>query len=316
MDISVVIPVHDEGLLLKATLQSVFNQQWGQGTAPDIEIIVVVDRPTPTTRSEVEGLARGSHDNIKVITNDRLPGSAGSRNTGILAAKGEWVAFLDGDDIWTEDSLAARWAALKNQPDAGWVGADFVYWHETEPINHVGTLQEQPGTAVLLEAAFRTGEPTIYRRPAAQFLTQILCCTDTVMAKRQLLVSVGLFDEALFRAQDVHLWYRLAGAADYVFVPRVLAHYRQRSSTLARRGTTLYEHHGLALKKLMSDPAHVRWRKNIRTKLSWLYDAESAYLRSERRFHRAARAAILSIGYNWRQTRAYRNFLASMIFRA
>jgi len=315
MDASVVIPAHDEGHLLTEAVNSVLRQERGGRTFPTIEIIIVPDRVDDATGAEVLALASKFPDIVRVVPNDRLPGVAGARNSGIVAARGEWITFLDGDDIWTDTSLAARWDAIGNHPEIAWVGADFVRWHEAEPRSDIGSLRRNAGTNALLTRAYETGDPTIYQRPAELYLKQILCWTGTVMVKRELLMAVGLFDEALVRAEDVHLWYRLAATTDYLFVPEVLAFYRQRPSTLARRGTSPRGYHNLALRKLLDDPLLVPWRKAVRASLARTLCEEVAHLRQQQQFARAVGTALLSLRYKPVQIVAYRRLVGALLRR-
>lgn len=91
--ISVVIPTHKRPALLKRAVQSVIDQDY----AGRIEAIVVFDRSEPT---EVGPADLPPNREIVTLVNGRTPGMAGGRNTGILAARGDVVAFLDDDDEW------------------------------------------------------------------------------------------------------------------------------------------------------------------------------------------------------------------------
>lgn len=319
MDVSIVIPVHDEGWLLRDTVRSVLTQRPVEAGLPAFEIVVVADRPAaPEMLQALEAVEADAAGCLRVLHNTRGPGPGGARNTGILAARGTWVAFLDGDDLWTDSALAERWAAIDTHIDAGWVGSDFEYWRDGQPLpaGALGALQGNTGTRALLAAAFDTGRPALYRRPAREFLQYILCWTGTVMARRELLLSVGLFDESLRRAQDVHLWYRLAAAADYLFVPRVHGFYRQRASTLQRRGHSIRGPHNRALRMLLDDPLLEPWQREIRVKLAATLIEEAGYLRGQRDFAGALQASLASLRLSpWRGL-AWRHAAASLLRKA
>jgi len=111
-DVTVVIPTHNRPALMRRALSSVLEQDYAGG----IEVIVVFDRCEPEHGLEREDPGR----RVRVLTNTRSPGLAGSRNTGILAATAEYVAFLDDDDAWLPTKLTRQMSAL-----VGEAGAEF-----------------------------------------------------------------------------------------------------------------------------------------------------------------------------------------------
>ncbi|MFY1633772.1 glycosyltransferase family 2 protein [Solwaraspora sp. WMMB335] len=111
--VSVVVPTRDRPELLRETIAAIRTQDY-PGL---VETIVVYDQSTPDPAVATPDADRP----VRVVTNSRSAGLAGARNTGILAAAGELVAFCDDDDQWLPGKLAAQVAAI----DAGH-GAEFV----------------------------------------------------------------------------------------------------------------------------------------------------------------------------------------------
>lgn len=103
--VSVIVPVHDAAATLEATVRSLLGQSWR-----DIEILLVDDRSTDGSGDLARSLA-ARDGRVRVLANRRAPGAYGARNTGIDAATGEFVAFLDSDD-WSPAERIARQAAL------------------------------------------------------------------------------------------------------------------------------------------------------------------------------------------------------------
>ena len=117
--VSVVIPTHNRPELMRRAVETVLAQDYDG----DIEVIVVFDacppeRPTVSVPAGRE---------LRLTTNVRSRGLAGARNTGILAARHEYVAFLDDDDRWLPGKLAAQMAALAGHPDAVMVGTAVIF---------------------------------------------------------------------------------------------------------------------------------------------------------------------------------------------
>lgn len=102
-DITAVVATHDRPRLVRRALKSIADQ-----TVAIREVIVVFDRsdPDPTLTEEFPGI------DLKLVSNERSPGLTGARNTGILAAKGSWVAFLDDDDEWTREKVQLQASLL------------------------------------------------------------------------------------------------------------------------------------------------------------------------------------------------------------
>ncbi len=110
--VTAVIPTRDRPELLRRAIDAVLAQEH----PGPIEVVVVYDRSDPD-----ETLARADGDRtVRVIRNDRSPGLAGARNTGILAATGDLIGFCDDDDEWLPGKLATQVAALESS------GADFA----------------------------------------------------------------------------------------------------------------------------------------------------------------------------------------------
>ncbi|MFG3699283.1 glycosyltransferase family 2 protein [Micromonospora sp. NPDC047620] len=109
--VSVVVPTRDRPELLRAAVRAVLDQDH----PGPVEVVVVYDRSEPDC-----SLAELSRPDrlVRVIRNERTPGLAGARNSGILAATGELVAFCDDDDEWLPGKLRAQVEALAAAPDA------------------------------------------------------------------------------------------------------------------------------------------------------------------------------------------------------
>jgi glycosyltransferase involved in cell wall biosynthesis len=113
--VGVVLPTHDRPAELKAALDSVLSQDY-EGR---IEAVVVHDRSAPD-----QVLADG--DRVRVLANERTPGLAGARNTGILALTTDLVAFCDDDDDWLPGKLAAQVALLRSRPEAEFASCGII----------------------------------------------------------------------------------------------------------------------------------------------------------------------------------------------
>src|SRR5262245_33280431 len=105
--VSVIIPVFARASTIGRAIESVIAQ-----TFSDYEIVVIDDGSTDDTVERVEAL---SLERLRLIRHDRNRGAAAARNTGIRAARGRWIAFLDSDDIWTSTEKLSRQVAALQQ---------------------------------------------------------------------------------------------------------------------------------------------------------------------------------------------------------
>lgn len=129
--ISIIVPVYNARPFLEATIGSVLAQ-----TYRDFELIFVDDGSTDDSIEYIKGI---NDDRIKILKNDKK-GVASARNYGLARAQGEYIAFLDADDIWDERKLEKTMAFMKKK-DAGFVFTAYEFGDEnarpTGKIVHV-----------------------------------------------------------------------------------------------------------------------------------------------------------------------------------
>ena len=124
--VGVVVPTHDRPALLRKTLEAILAQDVPIG----LDVVVVFDRSAPD--HSLTELSRGDR-RVRVLTNERTPGLAGNRNTGILALDTDWVAFCDDDDTWAPGKLRAQLERALAHPDAVLVTTAIRVAYEDHP---------------------------------------------------------------------------------------------------------------------------------------------------------------------------------------
>ncbi len=198
--ISVVIPTYNQADYLRDALKSVLAQ-----TITDWEAIVVNNFSDDDTVAVAEGM---NDPRIRVVNFNNRGVIAASRNKGISLASGEWIAFLDSDDLWTPDKLERCLAV------AG-LDVDVIGHPETIVRNGMVVGRTVTGTAAL--ATYRS----------LLFRGNIFSPT-AILVRRSLLDTVGGFAERpeFVTAEDYDLWLRLAAvAARARFVDAALSQY-------------------------------------------------------------------------------------------
>jgi len=192
--VSVIVPTRNRPKLLGRALNSVFNQ-----THPNLEIIVVDDASTDGTKDFVTGLANPA---VRYIRHDTNRGGSAARNTGIRAATGDYIAFLDDDDEWEPDKTEAQLKMLQNH--------DVVLCTSNE--HRFGMARFNGRTEVTLDD-LRKGRFTAGG-------------TGVLMAKAAAMKEV-MFDEDLPRCQDWDVFIRLAQKHRLGYLNRPLVRYNE-----------------------------------------------------------------------------------------
>jgi glycosyltransferase involved in cell wall biosynthesis len=199
MKVSVVIPTHDRRAWLELTLRSVLRQH------DVLEVIVVDDGSTDDTAETLAGL---SDPRVRVVRHDTPRGVGASRNDGAARANGEWIAFVDDDDLWAPDKLARQLEAA-NATGRAWVYAGSVQIDEHSRI--VGGQPAPPPEAV------------------ARLITRynvIPGGCSNVIVRRDVFERAGPFDLRLKNTEDWEMWIRLNEHGPPAWVPRPLVGYR------------------------------------------------------------------------------------------
>ena len=212
--LSVIIPAYNVAPYIGETLDTVFAQ-----TFTDYEVIVVNDGSPDT--AALERVLEPRIKQIKYIKQENR-GASAARNTGLRAARGEFVAFLDADDLWLPNYLEAQIRFL-SEHDCDLVCADAEVFRDS-------SRDEKTYMESLMPDAPLTGEVTFLGLLSAQ---QNLI-TSGVAVRRQQVLEVGLFDESLRNSQDFDLWLRLAHHGTRMAYQRcVLLRYRSRVNSLS-----------------------------------------------------------------------------------
>lgn len=281
--VSIIIPCFNAGDLLKEAVDSVCAQR---GNFAIAEIIVVDDHSTdPATLTVLEECT--DIPSVRVMYNSHAKGPAGARNTGASAACGRWLAFLDADDIWTTDSLAARVDAASTYPDVGVISGDFQLFDMASGEIESNFFAFRELTARYFGPAYALARPIRLSRPYLDALFVAFCHSCSVLVNRDLFVEVGGFDERLRYKEDHHLWFKLAQKSDFVLVPKSTFLYRRHESNMTNLKVAPFDYERKMLDLILSeqpecgvvDAIHRRYPLGV---------AENAYwFRHENQFSRA-----------------------------
>ena len=207
--VSVVMPAYNVAWCIGRAVDSVLAQDFRP-----CELIVVNDGSTDGTRALLEGYGAA----ITVI-NQENRGMSAARNAGIRRARGTYVAFLDADDWWLAGKLSRQVELMRGHPEIGFSSTTV---RVEDDDGRLLNLWRCPNGSTEILA-------TLFAQNAA-----IAGGCSAVMARRDLLGRVGLFDESLRGFEDPDLWMRLAAVSGYACIDETLAVILRREQSVSR----------------------------------------------------------------------------------
>jgi len=214
--VSVIVTTYNQAPYIGAAISSVLTQ-----TYKPFEIIVVDDGSTDETPTRLATY----HDRVRYIRQANQ-GVAASRNTGIRAARGDLLAFLDGDDLWEPEKLAVQVAAQKENSSSGIIVTDGIIFDDA------GVRAQSLFRNVL--SALKGAGPIITKRCYWEFVGRNLISTcSQIMIPAGILRDVGLSDTTFRIGSDYDLYLRIAARYPITFVAKPLMRWRYLASSVS-----------------------------------------------------------------------------------
>ncbi|MBF0522910.1 MAG: glycosyltransferase [Candidatus Omnitrophica bacterium] len=214
MKVSVIIPTYNRAQYLKHALDSVFQQ-----TYTDFEVVVVDGGSIDNTKEVLNDYKSAYQGKIKCFFCENK-GAAAARNFGVKHASGEWIAFLDSDDLWLPYKLEQQIKFLDETPDVSLVYSLY------ESFDDRGSCVSD------VLANYYKVLPQGNVLP--ELLLRCFIWTSTVVMRRNLFKEMNGFNERLRIGEDYDLWLRVAQKHQIGAVKNVLARYRQHDSNIMK----------------------------------------------------------------------------------
>jgi hypothetical protein len=219
--VSLIIPTFNRPHLLPRAVES------AQRAGSNVEVIVVDDASSDGTAKVCAAL-----NDIKYVRLDRNQGVAGARNVGLLESSGDFIAFLDDDDLRLPGSLDYQVALLAASPDAGFVGG---------------------GVMLADQDCVPTGEVAIPRGKSGDLFWRVLeldlhLIPGSVVVRKQSFFEVGIFSQRLAGIDDWDMWTRIAAVRPVLVDPTPVCIYRVASPG-SGQGSSAFGRHLLAAVK-------------------------------------------------------------------
>ena len=206
---SVIIPAYNAMAYLPETLDSVIAQ-----TFTDFEVLIINDGSSDNI---VEWASQIQDSRVRLISqaNQGLPGA---RNTGIWHSKGEYLAFLDADDIWESSKLAKQVECLDKNLDVGMVSSLVSAIDPNGNLIHIYHLPKF-GNDIKREL----------------FRSNIIFCGSTPLVRRICFEKVGFFERSLKSAEDWDMWLRIAIHYSIFVIEEPLVRYRRHPNSMSTK---------------------------------------------------------------------------------
>jgi glycosyltransferase involved in cell wall biosynthesis len=204
--VSVVVPAYNSERTLKASVDSILAQDFR-----DFEIIVVNDGSSDSTKSIL-----ANYDSQIQVIDQNNRGAPAARNTGVSAASGKLIAFLDSDDLWSPDKLAKSVAALALNPSASLVFSDCCGLRADGTMSTFYSYHGAPSLKEMLDNGFEI-------------------VPSAVMMRRDVFIACGGFSErfAPIYFEDLWLWFLAREMGEFEYIPKELTTIRLRDKRLS-----------------------------------------------------------------------------------
>ncbi len=231
--VSVIIPTYNRAHLIGRALNSLANQ-----TYKDFEVVIVDDASTDDTEAYIKGFS--DFLNIQYVRHEKNKGEAAARNTGIRAARSEYVAFLDSDDEFVPEKLEKQMAVFRSQsPILG------VVYTNMREINSNGSTRIWECPTLMPE------DGLVYERALNYGVYHI--GIGSSMVRKACFERAGFFDERLSYHVDLDFFIRLSKFYCFYHIKEPLLNYYITGDSNRWNNPALFESKKLILEKYFDD---------------------------------------------------------------
>jgi glycosyltransferase involved in cell wall biosynthesis len=308
--VSVIIPTYNCARYINESIKSVLDQ-----TYKDFEIIVIDDGSADNTKSVLQTYVESGK--IKYIYQGNMgPGAA--RNRGIQMSGGDYIAFLDADDILLPDSLQKRVRLFEKYPFLDMVFSDvFIESIEGQGLEQ-GFLQKKEflkkfGKMIEIQ----DNDDIVFKKDLYihMFKPPFMSLTITIMTKRSAFDRVGMFRTDITSHEDKDMWLRLAENGRVGFVAEPLVIYKNYRSSLTvkdavRRANNRIKFYNTVLDRFANDREMC---SSVKKRFAWINFDLCKHYRNEKKYGKFFLHYAKSLYYNPRNRDVLRYGFASLI---
>jgi glycosyltransferase involved in cell wall biosynthesis len=289
--VSVIVPCYNAGRYVAEAVTSALAQ-----TYPAVEVIVIDDGSQDDSRERLAAFG----DRIRVITQPNR-GVSAARNRGIAESRGEFLAYLDADDVWHRSKIEYQVRAIGAAPGAAFVHTrHYVIDNDGQPVPFS-----------------RPGQPRVAGHCFEQLIRANGVLTSSVLHRRSALAG-HRFPEQLAAAEDWDVWLALAAGGEVIFIDFPFTGYRLHGANTSRQELRMCEGRILALDLLLGRPLPARARRIARDvrRDELRYRAQLLFDQGERREARAVWRQVLGSLTLQEWKRLFATYVPDAVFSA
>lgn len=231
--VSVVIPVYNGEKYIEECLQSVYRQSYRP-----IEVIVIDDGSADNSVNLISQFP----DEKKLIS-QRNTDVSQARNVGIQNAEGQFIAFIDQDDIWEKEKLEKQVRAFREKPGTDLVFTDSLKFNDKGERRHPRDKHE---------IASRLNDQNLF----STLVMKNVLMPSAVMVKKESIEKAGLFESTFKTCGDYEMWLRMAAMGmKFLYLPEPLALYRQHAENTYKNSQIMHKDRLKALDSIFANQA-------------------------------------------------------------
>jgi len=214
--VSVITPTYNRASLLPRAIASVLNQDF-----TDLELIVVDDGSTDGTQEALAGI---KDPRLSCIRFEHNRGIGAARHEAVIHARGEFIAFIDSDDVWLPGKLRFQVEVLQRHPTVDVLFGDYRNINHLEHLDKRGFEQTAEGLA---RVQVRPLDPDVWKitagLPEALLVANFIGTCSMVALRRDIVERVGNFEPRLSGPEDLEFWWRASlKGATFAYTTRCL----------------------------------------------------------------------------------------------
>jgi len=312
--VSIIVPAYNSGEFISKVIDSALNQ-----TYRNAEIVVVDDGSTDNTREILDPYIQNRQIRYFYHSN---AGHGAARNRGIEHSRGEFICFLDHDDLMIPDSVESRLSAFEKYPGLEFVftdcrkvfvndiGEERVY--RERDLHEAGFLHTIPDTCIDEQG---DGIYIFNRELSSSLLLWCFIWIGAVMIRKGVFEKAGLFDESLRVSPDYDLWIRISFLSQIGFLDKCTAIYRTNSGSMSKNQVALLSENIKIREKYLKGASELEgsYRKKLKDLLGTMFFSKG-YLLMQSELHKESKHDFVnSIKYSPLHFRSYVFLLLSLL---